>query len=294
MKYFTILTLSTAVAFLLLSGCGSSGKSSDNVSNTQTDQTVNDDYNTVDENGTATTVSQGIILPEQKFTDPDNWYVNLKAEIPALGLTLESILLGAYEDEVTAKVRTLEKGNLSSACTHLSVAFQNPPVKDTNGSYATNFQVNDTGSEMSWSFELEAAVDDPLQEGCTASAFSGDLTLSLKGLYRLIAYEKEGEVKYSEYSNTQDPFLQTMKIVDLETNVSMPLVVNGVSQSYTFHMDGTHRFAFVRMLDSTDTSSSLLEARMMKINEKVPATVKSNKTQNRAKYFDLTALPKVK
>ena len=210
-------------------------------------------------------------------TIPTDWYVRLIAEDVNRGLKDESAQLGVLQDSDALTKHALV--GYPPITPYLNVIFIDP-LGVPEADYKTVFHTLKDSLSDKWTFTV--TTDDP----------NANVRLTWRGLFVLKPYTDQQErVRYHENRSLTNPLITHMKLVDQQTLVEIPLMVDGVVQSYTFNMDGQTERTFTWVIQEDVVKAPAMARAPSRIVSETPQEKRARVKQQRAEAFDLSKPP---
>lgn len=215
---------------------------------------------------------------------PKNWYIRVVAQDVDRGLLNESSQLGEIDEVNAVQDHTLPALG-SFAGSYIDVVFVDPEGMPA-GEYKTSFYTYQNSTTARWPFSVK--TDD----------VNADIHLTWRGLYILNPYtDAEGRTRYKEFRSASNPIVKRMRLIDTATSKEIPLVINGVVQSYDFNMNGTSEHTFEWVLEVEDNTTTAVKAPTYYATDKSSVNTSSKLRDNRSpglkRNFDLSNPPQL-
>ncbi len=162
--------------------------------------------------------------------EPKNWYVRLRARIPAWKLATPGASLGELDRADALRNNSLRAMPAFSG-TYLDIVFKNPDGL-APGEYNAVYRPYRTGVRT-WEFTVKT------------SAADAEVLISWTGLYLLTPYtDAQGRIRYEQRLSKSNPLLQKMQIVDEATGEKLPAVKGAVLPVFRIEMNGRNSRTF--------------------------------------------------
>ncbi|ADV46954.1 hypothetical protein [Nitratifractor salsuginis] len=201
-----VISLIIVLSVVLLVGCGRGGNTA----------------------GDAPKRSGKLVTVEKEASQ---WSVRLVAR-DERGLQSADAQLGAVEEGDAEQRHTL-KALSPFGGSYLDIVFVDPDGVEP-GEYKSSFHESVPGQTDEWTFTVRADAD-----------YSGKVSLSWRGLYVLESYTDEtGRIRYREHRSLTNPLLKKMRVVDMKSGETVPVITKGKMNSITFAMTGSHSRTF--------------------------------------------------